>query len=477
MNYFAIGFVAVVGVVGLGVDYQQQSVHAGLGLGQMSAADYVGTFEARFLGAKADARAAERERARKTAWREGGIQYLPEAPEGWTRRKYSESSNAAIMYNDTAFFEDLARDGTAKSMAEGLQSKDAMTKARKMDAHSYVYEHGDEVVFVSIDARNKPDTKSLHGIIGSTMQVGGSFKGTTGMQGYDVIGGVGFVELEANKRKMSAAQKKSSKHGFRRAHFRRLVGTVGFGQEVGVTVHANASSKTTNEILAAIDWDGLNNMLSTPMALVGNDVTMPEGTDVEALAEEQTALRAKYATLRARVAEFRLRNLDAAAFMFSTLAPGKTDISGGKVPDLSNLIDAAFRKEMRNLMAGKPSDHDFERIVSMIEVRPKSERTQNKGEMSEELKRELSGVSEAQTPSAPMADPALPRSEQAEAASTGGGVMAAIGSFFGGMAPTAAPAPQKAAVVVRSGNGKAGFGAAVGKCASNGVGKLCTVRD
>jgi hypothetical protein len=466
MNYFAIGFVAVAGIVGLGVDYQQQSARAGLALGQLGAADYFGTYEARFLGAKADALAAERERVRKAEWKMGGIQYLPEAPEGWTRRKYSESSNAAIMYDDAVFFEDLARSGATKSMAESFRAKDAMAKAREMDTHSYVYERDDEAVFVSVNARNKPDTSSLAGVIGTSMETTAFSGESSDMAGFDVIGGVGFVEIEANKRRLSAAQRKSSKHGFRRAHFRHLVGTVGFGQEVGVTVHANASSKATKEILAAIDWDGLNHMLRTPMALVGNDVTMPEGTDVQVLAEEQAALRAKYSMLRSRVAAFRLRNSDAAALMFSSLAPGGSDVSGGKVPDLSNLIDVAFRKEMRNLMAGKPSDQDFERILAMIELRPKAERTTNKGEMSEELKRELSGADSAEAPAAP-----------AETKSSGGGFMSAIGGFFGSMAPSAAEAPKKAEVVVRGGTGKAGFGATAGKCAFQGVGKRCTVGD
>lgn len=398
MNYFAIGFVGLAAVVGLGVDYHQQSIKADLPLGKLSVNAYIDTYEARFLGAKAEMAAAEAEKQREENWRQGGIQYLPEAPDGWTRRSYSEGVNSAIQFPNTVFYEELAKNGGAQNMAEGMKAKKANERMLKADRTTYVYENGEESVMISVDAIRGSNGNSLHSMINASMGAFASMGGGA-VQGYKVVGGVGLVEHPVDdntiRNLMTANDKKLLKsQGFRRAHFRRLTGVIGFNQRVRLTVHANASTASTMEILNRVDWDGLNAMLKTPMALVGNDVVLPEEMDEREMARAMHGLRNKFKGLNAMAMDFKLSNLNEAALVLNVYSGGAYDLTGGAVPDLSMMIEGAYRKELRDLMAGRPSSNEYERIRSMMVERPIEERDQPKGEMSDELRRELMGYVE-----------------------------------------------------------------------------------
>ena len=399
MNYFAIGFVGVVGLVGFGVDYHQQSAKADLALGQMSLGQYVDTYEARFLGAKAAKLAEEREAQRQRDWKAGGIGFLPEAPEGWTRRKYSEAANTAIMPDNVTYYEEMAKNGSAATMMESFKSQDALKTAKEMDKTSWVYERGDEAVYVALRTKNKVNENSLGGMIGMTMSSLDAVSHNQ-VRGYQVVGGIGFVELP-QKTGLSSLMVEGSgagkPRGFDRAHFRRLQGVVGFNQEVEVTVHANAPLEATLEILQAVDWDGINGMLVTPMATVGNDVVLPEEMEHEKMAVAMMRQRTLFNGLRSMAANFKLRNTNEAAFLMNVYSGGKYDMTGGAVPDLGTLIDMGFRTEIRDLMVGRPSSGEFQRIKAMMEERPESEREVPKGEMSDELREELmSGLAPVQ---------------------------------------------------------------------------------
>lgn len=417
MNYFAIGFVAVVGVVGLGVDYQQQSVKAGLPLGQLSFDQYVDTYEARFLGAKAEKLAAERKRQQELDWKSGGLKFLPEAPEGWTRRTYSSAANTAIMPDGVTYYEEMAKSGTAGSMAENLKAQNAKKSASKLDRMSWVYERGDEAIFISLRTKNKVNENSIGGMISLAM---GGFNGVShqSVRGYDVIGGVGFIELpqKTGMAAMVAEQTEGKrKRGFDRAHFRRLVGVIGFGQEVELTVHVNAKKESAFEVLNAIDWDGLNNMLETPMATVGNDVVLPDELDPQVVGVEMHRLRNQFNELRSTAADFKLLNANQGAMIMNMYTGGSFDMTGGAVPDLGRLIEMGFRKEVRDLMLGRPSENEYQRIKAMIVERPESERDLPKGEMSDQLREELLGGAAPAAPARPASGAPLKKTQNGAA--------------------------------------------------------------
>ncbi|MDQ2091965.1 hypothetical protein [Marimonas arenosa] len=364
MNSYAIGFVAVLGVVGLGVDYHQQSTKAGLSLGQMGPGDYVATISARIDGAKAEKMAKLAESNRKKAWKEGGKPFLPDAPAGWVRRGFDEGDNTAILparrmkkmgtHGDANYLAAAKMltgpDGGGSKAGAGIANlmgqRSAADIREEVATRSWVYERGDESVFVEIKTHKAPGLNSLVGNVAATIDA--SFGGLEGSdRGFAVIGGVGFTEA-------------LNSDGQHPNHYRILNGRIGFGQELRIRVHANASTASTREILEAIDYDGLNALLRTPMASVGNGMTPPPGTEQEKLAEAMLSLRQEFETLLAQEAQYRVQNINGGALMINTLAQGYgagvdgvTDLTGGKAVNMETLIRAGYRQAMRDLMEGR----------------------------------------------------------------------------------------------------------------------------
>lgn len=364
MNFYAVGFVAVLGVAGIGVDYHQQSVKAGVGLGQLGPKDYVDTITARIDGAKAEKLAEAAESDRKAAWKEGGKPFLPEAPAGWVRRGFDEGDNTAIIpaqrrklsagehaqvnYLAAAKLapgESVSNSEAGSGIANLMGQRSAADIVRDVATRSWVYERGEETVFIEIKTRKAPSLKSLVGNVSASIKASAAGMGGRDA-GYAVIGGVGFTEaLDIN--------------GKRANHYRILSGKIGFGQEIHIRVHANASSAATREILAAIDYDGLNALLKNPMVSVGNGMTPPDVPE-EKLAVAMLDLRREFEGLLAQEAQYRVQNLNASALMINTLAQGYgagvdgvTDLTGGKVVNMETLIRAGYRKGMRDLMEGR----------------------------------------------------------------------------------------------------------------------------
>src|SRR6056297_2407772 len=248
INPYAIGFVCVAALAAAGVDYFDQSRKAGMAVGQMGLMSYVDTIPQRFSAAKQEKRQAEAERERKAAWALGGVQFLPEAPEGWSRRALLEGDDSAIMPPESG---SGAEDGVGQSLLEQMEAREKVKKTKKRAERSFVYERGTETVFVEVETRARPDSNSLVGLVGATLD-GQDFGAFEDILGYDTIGGVAYTETLGDD-------------GAREYHYRVIEGTIGFGHELGLTVHANASRASTNEILAAIDYDGLNRLLPVPM--------------------------------------------------------------------------------------------------------------------------------------------------------------------------------------------------------------------
>ncbi|WP_135505206.1 hypothetical protein [Roseovarius aestuariivivens] len=359
VNSYAIGFVAVAGVLVAGVDYFDQSKKAGFSLGQMPLSAYAETVPGRFNAAKAETAAATAEKERKSAWRRGGAEYLPEAPEGWTRRALLEGDDSAIMPPP----EKKKDDGAGETLLQQMEGKKKVKEAKERATRSFVYERGNETVFVEVDLREKPDNNSMIGLVASVL-TGADFGHFKDRLGYDTIGGVGFVE-------------RLTQDGKRKYHYRILEGRIGFGDEVTVRVHANAGSASTNEILSRIDYDGLNRLLPVPMAGVGNDATLPDGIAGADMALAMDTLHDEFVSLRAREAQYRIENIDTNALIVNTYAQqfGGTvdlmDITGGQDVNLGMLIDAAYHVAAKSVRSGKSAAEvkaDVNRMVETVVV-------------------------------------------------------------------------------------------------------------
>ncbi|MCR9145734.1 MAG: hypothetical protein NXH74_00885 [Rhodobacteraceae bacterium] len=354
INRYLIGFICVAGVTVAGVDYLNQSQKADLPLGALSWSEYADTVPQRINGARAEASAAAAEKERKAAWRRGGVEFLPEAPDGWTRRALMEGDDSAIMPPDKS----TSNDGAGQTLLQQMERRENVKKARKRATRSYVYERGSETVFVEVRLQEKPNSNSLTGLVG-TMLSNEDFGGSQNTLGYTTIGGVPFVE--------------DLFFGGRKFHYRVLEGRIGFGDEVHIRVHANAGSAGTNEILTAIDYDGLNALLPMPMQQVGNDADLPDGADPAEFALALDGLYDEFMRLRAREAQYRIDNIDTNALVFNTYAEqldegAMRDITGTGEMDLGTLIDVAYRTAAAAVWSGKSPDDVQSDVTRMVET-------------------------------------------------------------------------------------------------------------
>lgn len=348
-----LGFAVVAGIIVAGVDYHQQSQKADLALGELSPGDYIATFKQRFDGAQEEKRLEAETEEREKRWRAGGKPYLPEAPEGWVRNALTEGDNKAV----------LPRQNKAKTEQAGgallvqMEERQLADRLRKLSHRSWVYKRGNEVVSVEVRQRNEASGNSLAGLLADSIN---GMHGGTKLEGYAVIGGVGFAEeLLWNDE--------------REHHYRILSGTIGFGQELELVVHANASRAATREILEAIDYDGLNALLIDPVESIGNDATLPEGVSEQQLAENLVELRNEFLSLKAREAQYRINNMNPGALIVNTYLQGYTgvdgavDLTGGQKVSLKTLINLGYRKGLAALMAGQSLQEASEEIHTMIE--------------------------------------------------------------------------------------------------------------
>ncbi len=397
INIYSIGFALTAGTILAGVDYYDQSNKAGLSLGQMTPGAYIETIPNRFNSAKEEKLAEQAERERKSRWRQGGLAYLPEAPEGWERRALLEGDDSAILPAE-AMLDGSMSTSAGKGFLEQMEARDHVKQLKERAKRSWIYQRGTETVFVEVRLVERPSSNSLFGIVASAMD-GTMMDAFNRNVGYGVTGGFGLTE-------------KLGHDGKRPYHFRYLEGSIGFGNEVHLRVHANASRDATQEILSRIDYDGLNDLLPRPVPSVGNDVALPEDIDPVALSLELRRLKTEFLGLRAREAQYKIQNIDTGAMVLSAYSMrlggmgGDVDITGGKVTDLSGLIDLGYYRGREAVMAGKSAEEvqaevkqmvDTVMMVADAETAAAAARAANapEPEMSPELKAELAALSGA----------------------------------------------------------------------------------
>lgn len=471
MNYFAVGFVAVLGVVALGVDYHDQTGKAGLKLGELSPGSYVATISDRISGARAEWNERKAEDARRQAWKRGGREYLPEAPAGWVRRGFDEGEIGAIaplrrppggpevsapgLYLASAR---PAEDGALPLIGQP-RAKDVREDVAR---RAWIYEHGDETVLVEIRLGEDP-ALAARAAGGPASHAGFDMRGAR-EAGFGVIGGVAFAEL-------------LERDGSRANHFRILDGAIGLGQQVHIRVHANASSEATRAILSAIDYDGLNALLEYPLATVGNDMTAPAGPDGARLATAMRGLRHEFEGLYARTAQFRMAKMGGAPLMAQA---GEAEI------DTDDLILAGFRQGRGALIAGDSGQPALAEVSNATLTAMAQRAAADAGgakpapmpKMSAALRKEL-GLDETSRPASEsaiaVAGPAgVAPEEQAAAPPQGasGGFMSRLAGLFGGGGgggnATNAVASRKNVTIRQAGGG--GTALTKGGC---GAGQFC----
>ncbi|KIC28020.1 hypothetical protein [Leisingera sp. ANG-S5] len=414
------GFAAVCGLVFLGVDYEQQTRRAGLDFGSLSLSGYAGTIESRYLGHKAEQRLADLEQERRDRWRQGGKAYLPEAPAGMERFSLLERPEVLAAGGGGA----EAESDPLAELDQALDSVRLQKRAAKMDPHSWGYAKDGEVVVLSVHLRGLQNPNTLGGMVVSSMRGMGLPE-----EPYAVIGGVAFGRDQGIYKRSSGKM-------------RKFEGVLGFGERATIVVHADAPDSTIREVLAAIDYDGLNGLLEQPVPTVGNDVTVPAAAEQE-LARDITRLRSELQSIEAKAAQLKIENIDPGKLLAGAVT-GTTafiDVTSGDVPDPGAVLEAAYRERLTRLMAEAGAVRDGVAI-------------------------------EAEDPAAMEAGGNSSGATSGKLAGLAGSL---LGVFTGGSSQEGSPAPQDSSGVspVKVSKGLAGDGGEGSGCIRSGTTRTC----
>jgi hypothetical protein len=300
MNYFAIGFGAVA-VAALGaIDYANQANAAGEAPGSYSAAAYFATYIARVASVRA-ARDQTAETSARDERREAGARiYLPDAPAGWTRRAWTEGDNSALQMPER---KDLV--SNVPDLLKNMAAKSAHAAEERRNAETWVYQQGDQMIAVRAKYQPRDDARSLTGAVGDT--IAATAGAMAGRQGWAVIDGVAYGRTLADLAAPGA--RFTSRAG---TPFDAFEAPIGLHDAVQISVLSNAAERDLSAVLGAIDYDGLNGLLSYSLAHIGSDApSLPP----EAEADMADAMLKMHGDLLSR------RSQEAQAWMQRAMSP------------------------------------------------------------------------------------------------------------------------------------------------------------
>ncbi|WP_138933871.1 hypothetical protein [Roseovarius arcticus] len=298
MNYFAIGFGAVALTAVGAIDYANQANAAGEAAGRFSAGAYVATYGARITGvreARADAAAAKVQASLRKA---GARPYLPGAPAGWTRRAWLDGNNSAVLVPVADNMPENTPD-----LLKNMAAKSAKSAEERRDDETWVYQQGDRIIALRAKYTPRDDARNLAGVVADTLAATAFVPST----GWAVIGGVAFAET-------------SAKLGDAGAPFISQAGTpfhayeapIGLHDAVQLSVLSNAGEDDLRAVLGAIDYNGLNALLSYPLVHIGlNAPDIP----LEAQPQMADLMLKMHSDLRAR------RSVEAQAWLQRAATP------------------------------------------------------------------------------------------------------------------------------------------------------------
>ncbi len=269
---FLGGFVLVAAVAVGAVDYINQARRAGAAPGAFSMSAYVGTISGRLVDQQASL-AAQKTRNELLAM--APRDFLPVAPEGWSRGDWTETAEAQFGKHYDLQNDDFAPDEVKQDTA--LKALNAMSRAAvaKMDATQvYVYEKPDAVVAMRVAVRPAGTGAGLPAM--AMQMAANNIEAMSGKDGFAIVKGVTY-RLEKGLFGMQDQER----------DFRVISGKV--GDDVRISVRAKASDEDIIALLEGIDYDRLNQMLETPVAGIGSDAPELTAEESRALADANVA--------------------------------------------------------------------------------------------------------------------------------------------------------------------------------------------
>ena len=241
---------AAVSAFGL-ADYADQSRMTGVPLGEIGFLDYLGQY-----GVPSSAHRAEMQPPAEVTPDDPRV-YLPQPPGGWVRRHWTEGDNT-WLHKDRKQAE--KQDASGKDtvfnrwLAKALTHRDVYAQRRAFSS-GWVYEQGDDIIFIGADVLEKPGRNSIvaRGVSG----VDSALNRMTSREGFAVVQGMPFVENkhEADTKRL----------------FRSFEGRLGYGQEIRVRVRSHTTEAALRDFLGRIDYTGLNGLLDAPVPGIGPD--------------------------------------------------------------------------------------------------------------------------------------------------------------------------------------------------------------
>lgn len=311
-NGMLLGFVAISATVVGVLDYTMQSRKADLSFGELGFGAYIATMETRFVGMKAEQSAAAEAGSLR---RQEPRTLLPEAPEGWVMREWNEGDRARLFPSREIFREDenkpdefqafeekLMNDPHFRQMAEASER----LQVAKEKAEIRFYQRGDSLIALQLDYNREAGGINLNGQIGGDMQntamniVAGNMTAMSGRDGFAVVGGVPFgQQLGLFGLSDPDADPTTTVRSFRGQ----------MGPELKISVRAMAPDQDVKDLLAQIDFDTLNKMLTTPLDGVGSNAPTIALEDEKAIAEAAVEAQAAEVIARGRQSEAELRAL------------------------------------------------------------------------------------------------------------------------------------------------------------------------
>lgn len=271
-NWSLLGFGVIAGAALIYSDYAQQSRDADLAFGELGISSYTDTFRTRyddFLAGKEEKAALAGLADRRAL---GTKTYLPEAPQGWTRRLWSEGDNATLAA-EARVLSDIEKQFRSTVKSAGLEGQIGALgvgdDAERKDANGFVYELDGQMVFVEAELIHSRPKDNLTNM--AITMIEGQLSGMNGAdRGYAVIQGVSFTEA------LNVLGNSNRK-------YRTFNGYIGFGQEVRIRVRASKGlpDSALRALLGRIDYDGMNGLLADPLPNIGrNAIEVPAAQQV-----------------------------------------------------------------------------------------------------------------------------------------------------------------------------------------------------
>lgn len=262
MNWYAVGFVGIMGVTLVGVDVFNQS-RSGTAEDGFGLASYASSITGRFETARSD-RAAEKAAdsaaeallARQSA---PAKTHLPVPPQGWQRRELTEADRSRLYppAREMAGFEkELIEDMQDDPVMSVLMTADKAAGEKRDQRNIWVYDNGTDLVMIS--AAWTPTPKKQNGIAGlqqsALAMASHNIQGMSSKRGYAWVDGVMIFETSSIFSENPA--------------YRTFEGKL--GSQITLSLRADASDAAIRQLIGLIDYDGLNAMLDTPDPAVGS---------------------------------------------------------------------------------------------------------------------------------------------------------------------------------------------------------------